>query len=92
MYLAGVYLLSHTRRVARVAVQQSRGFNSSRRSLARVLVSDNVQQVCGDIFTKHGHTVDYKVGLSRDELLQIIPQYEALVVRSATKVNLRESM
>ena len=30
--------------------------------------------------------MDYKVGLSKEELLNIIPQYHGLVVRSATKV------
>eukprot|EP00952_Eustigmatos_sp_NYUAD-ZCMA_P010983 44756-Eustigmatos_ZCMA.PRE.1 len=43
-------------------------------------------QCCIEIFKERGHHVDYKVGLSKDELLKIIGQYDGLVVRSATQV------
>lgn len=38
------------------------------------------------IFKERGHEVDYKVGLPKEELIKIIPDYNGLVVRSATKV------
>ena len=33
-------------------------------------------QVCIQIFKERGHEVDYKVGLPKEELLKIIPEYD----------------
>lgn len=52
----------------------------------KVLVSDNISQKGVDILKKAGLAVDVKTGLSPDELKKEIRNYEALVVRSATKV------
>jgi D-3-phosphoglycerate dehydrogenase len=53
----------------------------------KVLVSDNLGQAGIDLFeSTPGIDVDVKTGLSPDELQTIIGDYEALVIRSATKV------
>jgi D-3-phosphoglycerate dehydrogenase / 2-oxoglutarate reductase len=53
----------------------------------KILISDNLEQSCIDILTREGFTVDNRPGLPATELVKVIDQYEALVVRSATKVN-----
>ncbi len=53
----------------------------------KVLVSDNLSELGVQIFRDApGIEVDVKVGLSPDELKQIIPEYDALAIRGATKV------
>ena len=54
----------------------------------RVLVSDSLAQDGIDILSKELE-VDVKTGLSEDELVSIIGDYDALVVRSGTKVTAR---
>ena len=51
----------------------------------RVLVCDDLAQEGIDIL-KQEFEVDVKTKLREDELLEIIPKYDAIVVRSATKV------
>jgi len=54
----------------------------------KVLVSDNLGEIGIEMFKKEdGIDVDVNVGLSPDALEAIIGDYEALVIRSATKVN-----
>ncbi len=55
--------------------------------ILRVLVSDPVAPECIAVF-KHeaGFEADYKAGLSKEDLLEIIPAYAGLIVRSETKV------
>ena len=53
----------------------------------KVLVSDNLGEIGVDMFRKaEGIEVEVKTGLSPDELKKIIGEYDALVIRSATKV------
>ena len=53
----------------------------------KVLVSDNLGEVGVEMFRKEEEIdVDVKTGLSPDELKDIIHEYDALVIRSATKV------
>lgn len=52
----------------------------------RILISDKIEDVCPEIFKTAGFVVDYRPGLSVDELKGIIGNYDGLVVRSATKV------
>lgn len=53
----------------------------------KVLVSDNLSELGVQIFREsEGIEVDVKVGLSPDELKQIIGQYHGLAIRGATKV------
>jgi len=54
----------------------------------RVLVSDNLAEVGIEIFKDTpGVDVDVNTGLTHEELVGIIGQYDALVIRSATKVS-----
>ncbi|YCM44174.1 phosphoglycerate dehydrogenase [Verrucomicrobiaceae bacterium 227] len=54
---------------------------------SRVLVSDPISEVGVELLNAHPDiTADFKVGLSPDELLKIIGEYDALIVRSQTKV------
>ena len=53
----------------------------------RVLISDNVaQESVGILQAEGGIEVDYKAGISHEEFVRIIPEYDALIVRSTTKV------
>uniref|UniRef100_A0A7V6CEI5 D-3-phosphoglycerate dehydrogenase n=1 Tax=Thermodesulfobacterium geofontis TaxID=1295609 RepID=A0A7V6CEI5_9BACT len=52
----------------------------------KVLISDPISEEGIEIFKNAGLEVIYKPGLPYEELLEIIPQFDALVVRSATKV------
>ena len=45
--------------------------------------------VAQKIFEKNNISVDVKTGLSEDEIIKIIPDYDGMVVRSATKVTKR---
>nr|ACS12894.1 3-phosphoglycerate dehydrogenase-like protein [Chironex fleckeri] len=55
-------------------------------TIKRVLISDKVDEVCKTIFESNKINVDYRPGISKEELLAIIKDYDCLVVRSATKV------
>ena len=56
-------------------------------SKPKVLVSDPISQTGVDALAEGGHLdVTFQPGLPHDELLKIIPDYAALVVRSQTKV------
>ncbi len=53
----------------------------------KVLVSDNLSQRGIDILkNEDGIDVDIKIGMSPEELVKVIPQYQGLAIRSATKV------
>ncbi len=52
----------------------------------KVLISDKMSPKAEEVFKEAGIEVDVKTGLDKEELLQIIPEYDGLVVRSATKV------
>ncbi|MCX7988814.1 MAG: phosphoglycerate dehydrogenase [Thermodesulfovibrio sp.] len=52
----------------------------------KVLVSDNISQKGLEILRKAGLEVDVKTGLKTEELKAIIGEYDALIIRSATKV------
>lgn len=53
----------------------------------KVLVSDNLSATGVDILKNEpGLEVDVNTGLTKEELIKIIPAYDGLIVRSATKV------
>jgi len=52
----------------------------------KVLISDAMSNVAQKIFEKQKISVDVKTGLSEEEIIKIIPEYNGMVVRSATKV------
>jgi len=54
--------------------------------MPKVLISDSMSNVAQTIFEKNNISVDVKTGLSEEEIIKIIPEYDGMVVRSATKV------
>ena len=54
--------------------------------MVKVLISDKMSPKAAEIFRGRGVDVDEKPGLSKDELIAIIADYDGLAVRSATKV------
>lgn len=52
----------------------------------KVLISDSMSTVAQKIFEKYNIETEIKTGLSEEEIINIISAYEALIVRSATKV------
>ena len=55
--------------------------------MPRVLIADKLSPAALDIFKQRGVEADVKTGLSKDELLKIIGDYDGLAVRSATKAD-----
>ena len=67
------------------------GFGRSKRpcedrGMARVLVTEEIAEGGLDRLRDAGHDVDVRLGLSADELLDVVPGAHALIIRSATKV------
>jgi len=54
--------------------------------MPKVLISDSMSNIAQKIFEKNNIQVDVKTGLSEEEIIKIIPEYDGMVVRSATKV------
>ena len=54
--------------------------------MPKVLISDSMSKVAQKIFEKQKISVDVKTGLSEEEIIKIIPEYDGMIVRSATKV------
>jgi D-3-phosphoglycerate dehydrogenase len=55
--------------------------------MPKVLISDSLSPAAVEVFEGHGIDVDFKAGMSPDELIACIGEYDGLAVRSATKVN-----
>ncbi len=54
----------------------------------RILISDKLEQAGLDRLTQAEDAMfEMKMGLSQDELIAIIPEYDALIIRSRTKVD-----
>ena len=53
--------------------------------MPKVLIADKLSPQAVDVFKQNGVEADVKTGLSEDELLKIIGDYDGLAVRSATK-------
>lgn len=53
----------------------------------RVLISDSIAPEGLTVFETAGIPADYKPGIPREALLEAIPHYDALMVRSQTKVD-----
>tara|TARA_R110002126_G_scaffold3263_1_gene18462 strand:+ start:157583 stop:159163 length:1581 start_codon:yes stop_codon:yes gene_type:complete len=54
--------------------------------MAKVLISDKMNPLAAEIFAQKGVDVDVKTGLTPDDLVKIIGEYDGLAVRSSTKV------
>ena len=68
----------------------SRRIHASPALWDKILVVDGIEPICARILRDAGHTVDEKAKLPASELLSIVGQYQGLVVRSETKVTVRE--
>ncbi len=53
---------------------------------ARVLIADKLSPAALAIFKERGVEADVKTGLSKDELLAIVADYDGIALRSATKI------
>jgi D-3-phosphoglycerate dehydrogenase len=54
--------------------------------MAKVLISDKLSPQAVEVFTSRGVETDMKVGLTEEQLIEIIGDYDGLAIRSATKV------
>src|SRR5580658_3688203 len=54
--------------------------------MPKVLIADKLSPAALAIFKERGVEADVKTGLSKEELLKIIGEYEGIAIRSATKV------
>jgi D-3-phosphoglycerate dehydrogenase len=54
--------------------------------MPKVLISDSLSPAAVAIFKERGVEADVKTGLTKDELLKVIGDYDGLAIRSATKV------
>src|SRR5690606_29947109 len=57
------------------------------RRMTKVLVSDDLSPTGIEILRRGGLEVDVRTGLPKEELVRILPDYDAILVRSATKVD-----
>ena len=54
--------------------------------MAKIIVADKMAPDGIDYLKSKGFEVDTPFGISHDELLEVIEKYDAIIVRSATKV------
>lgn len=54
--------------------------------MKKILISDSIDKKCESILKSEGFAVDYKPGISENELKKIINQYSCLIVRSSTQI------
>jgi len=54
--------------------------------VAKVLICDAVADSALDVIRSGGHEVTVKTGMDQDALLETVPGFDAVVVRSATKI------
>jgi D-3-phosphoglycerate dehydrogenase / 2-oxoglutarate reductase len=52
----------------------------------KILIADPVDDACVEILTNEGFTVDKKTGLKEEQIMEIIGDYQVLIVRSSTQV------
>lgn len=57
--------------------------------MPKVLISDKMDPKAAEVFRARGVEVDEKNGLSKEELAEVIGEYDGLAVRSSTKVTLK---
>src|SRR5580693_7835982 len=54
--------------------------------MPKVLIADKLSPAAVAIFKERGVEADVKTGLSKEELLKIVDQYDGIAIRSATKI------
>jgi D-3-phosphoglycerate dehydrogenase len=55
--------------------------------MVKVLIADELSPAAVAIFTTRGIAFDIKVGLSKEELIAVAPDYDAFAIRSGAKVD-----
>ena len=55
--------------------------------MKKILISDSVDEKCTEILKSAGFSVDYQTDFSKDELINVIHDYNALIIRSSTQVD-----
>jgi D-3-phosphoglycerate dehydrogenase len=55
--------------------------------MVKVLIADKLSPAAVAIFTTRGVDFDIKVGLSKEELIAVAPEYDAFAIRSGAKVD-----
>ena len=55
--------------------------------MKKILISDSIDEKCTEILKTAGFDVNYKTDLSKNDLLETISDYHALIVRSSTQVD-----
>ncbi len=55
--------------------------------MKKILISDEVHKNCISLFKSAGFEVEYNPAFKKEELVRIIPSFNALVVRSSTQVD-----
>ena len=53
--------------------------------MPKVLISDKMSVSAAEVFKNRGIDVDVITGLSKEEIIKIIPEYDGLAVRSSTR-------
>src|ERR1044071_9618604 len=54
--------------------------------MPKVLIADKLSPAAVAIFRERGVDADVKTGLAKEELIKIVDQYDAIAIRSATKL------
>src|SRR5215467_5402328 len=54
--------------------------------MPKVLIADKLSPAAVAIFQERGVEADVKTGLSKEELIKIVDQYDGIAIRSATKI------
>lgn len=54
--------------------------------MKKILITDTVDKKCASILEAAGFDVSFKPGISKDEIISVIKDYNGLIVRSETKV------
>ena len=54
--------------------------------MPKVLIADKLSPAAVAIFKERGVDADVKTGLSKEELIKIVDQYDGIAIRSATKL------
>jgi D-3-phosphoglycerate dehydrogenase len=56
------------------------------RSMTKVLIADKLSPAAVAIFKDRGVEIDNKPGMTKEELLAVVDQYDGIAIRSATKI------
>jgi phosphoglycerate dehydrogenase-like enzyme len=74
------------------SIANRRMYHAGSKAMARVLLTDGVDDCCVSLFKEQGHTVDFLKTMPEAELIKIIGDYDGLVrvgVRVRARVRVR---